>query len=139
MIGLDTNSIIYLLVTSQPEHLRAQKWFAEVSSPLCITSTNIAEALRLLTHPRVFPKPLSLTKAVTLLGSFLEQWNVHILEEDPSWWQQLPFLSKAHSGLKGNEVFDARIALCLRYNGVKELLTLDRNFEKYEFLKMVSF
>jgi len=32
----------------------------------------------------------------------------------------------------------ARIALCLRYHGIREICTLDADFSKYPFLKVVA-
>lgn len=138
MIALDTNILVYLLVRSQPEHARAKGWLEGNRERLATTHTNIAELLRLLTHPRVFPRPMDLKDAVSLLGAFVQEYEVAILEDQADWWQAIAELLKHHAGLRGNEVFDARIALCLRYHGVKELRTLDSDFVKYPFLKIVG-
>lgn len=138
MIALDTNILISLLVQSQPEHSRAREWVLAVSEPLATTSTNLAELFRLLTHPRVFPSPLSLSKAIDLVQEFIEQFEVKILDESEDWWLKLKELLKWIPSLSGNEIFDARIALCLRAHGVKEICTLDADFAKYPFLKIVK-
>lgn len=138
MIAIDTNIIIYYLVRSQPEHKQARHWFDSTTGPLVTTGTNIAEVLRLLTHPRVFPAPMALAPAVALVQQWLEAFQVRLLEENPEWWQELPELLTPIPGLAGNELFDARIALCLRYNGIKECCTLDANFSKYPFLHIVQ-
>jgi len=137
MIALDTNVIVHLLVKSQKEHADASRWFSAVREPLATTATNIAEILRLLTHPQVFPSPLFLTQAIDLVSNFLEQFQVSLLEESETWWMDLKELANRIPTLKGNEVFDARIALCLQYNGVKEICTLDADFSKYPFLKIL--
>lgn len=138
MIALDTNIILHLLVESQKEHPRAKKWLSEVREPLATTGTNLAEVLRLITHPRVFAKALSLGKAVALLEEFIKTFEVRILEESGDWWLELPELLKVFPTLRGNEVFDARIALCLRYNGIEKICTLDADFSKYPFLDVIS-
>lgn len=138
MTGIDTNILIHFLVKTQKEHKQAVDWFAENKDPLATTLTNIAEVLRLLTHPRVFPSPLSLKEVIDLVYEFVEKLEVTLLEESESWWLDLKELLKNLPSLKGNEVFDARIALCLRHNGVKELCTLDTNFAKYSFLKIIT-
>lgn len=137
MIALDTNIIIAFLVSSQKDHAIVHRRISERSEPLVTTHTNIAETLRLLTHPRVFPSPLSLKEAVALLQDFTEGLRVKILEEDEDWWMDLGELLEEIPDLRGNEIFDARIALCLRYNGVKEIFTQDSDFSKYRFLKVV--
>lgn len=137
MIGIDTNILIHFLVKSQKEHPRAKNWFAKNKDPLATTATNIAEGLRLLTHPRVFPSPLTLAEAVDLIHEFIEKFGITILEESESWWLDLKELLKALPSLRGNEIFDARIALALRHNGIKEFCTLDADFAKYSFLKVI--
>lgn len=136
MIGLDTNVIIHCLVASQREHPSIRAWFDKNEEPLGTTTTNIAEVLRLLTHPRVFPRPLSIGAAVDLIQDFLAAYQVEVLEEAETWWLDLKKLKIP--SLRGNEIFDARIALCLRYHGIKTLFTLDTDFSKYPFLKVLT-
>lgn len=139
MIAIDTNLIIYALVSSQPEHQRAKDWILENRTPLVTTNTNIAEALRLLTHPRIFKKPLSLRVAVDLLDTFLKEFDVSVLEDAHAWWNSLPRLLPSHPGLKGNEIFDAHIALCLEFHGIKQICTLDGDFSRYPFIRQIKF
>ncbi|MBI2339407.1 MAG: PIN domain-containing protein [Deltaproteobacteria bacterium] len=138
MIALDTNVIIHLLVRSQAEHPRAKAWFGQNDEPLATTSTNVGEVLRLLSHPRVFLAPLTLAKAVDLLKSFVEDREISVLDEAEAWWSDLGELARELPTVAGNEVFDARIALCLRHHGVRHICTLDDDFLKYPFLKQVK-
>jgi predicted nucleic acid-binding protein len=131
--------LIYLLVASQPEHVRARDWIASADERLATTPVNIAEFLRLITHPRLFSHPLSLAGAVETLKGFVNDFGVTVLEEDREWWTTLPDLEASAPGLRGNEVFDARIALCLRYNGIRKICTLDGGFARFPFLERVSF
>lgn len=138
MIALDTNILIGLLVSSSEFHEEATKGMELVEDHLCTTPTNIGEVLRLLTHPRVFSIPLKVGPAVDLLSDFLEAYQVRVLDEDPEWWRSLPLLAKDVSGLKGNEVFDARIALCLKTHRVKRIWTKDSDFKKFSFLQSIK-
>ena len=104
---------------------------------MCTTQTNIGEVLRLLTHPKVFQKPLNISNAVQLLSHFFETYNIRILEEPSDWWKELTNLSRKVSSLKGNKVFDARIAICLKHSGVKRIFTQDAGFSKYPFLQVI--
>jgi len=137
VIALDTNILIYLLVSSQPEHLRAKQWLEQNTASLATTHTNIGETLRLLTHPRVFSRPLDLERAVMLLDGFLTEFDVATLTDSERWWTELVPQSEGARYLRGNEVFDARIALCLRHHGISKICTLDSDFEKYPFLKII--
>ena len=134
MIGLDTNVLIPLLVKSSETHQRARSWLEANEAPLSTTSTNLGETLRLLTHPRVFRRPMRLANAVRLLRRFLDAYSVSVLEEEEEWLDSLESLAAEIPALRGNDVFDARIALTLKFNGVKAFCTLDADFRRFPFL-----
>ncbi len=136
MIALDTNIVVPLLVASHPDHYARTREFLALSQSFCVTAINMGETLRLLTHPKVFEKPMRLSGAVAHLESFLAEFSIRVLYEDYAWWRELARLSEGLADIFGNEVFDARIALCLRYNGVREIWTMDADFQKYDFLAL---
>lgn len=138
MIGLDTNILISLLVSSDEKHKLATAWLNQIEDRLCVTPVNVGEILRLLTHPRVFHKPMRLKDAIESCVELFESLAVDVLEENEDWLPDLSELSDSINGLRGNDVFDARIALCLRFNGVKEIATWDLNFKRFEFLKCIQ-
>ena len=137
MIGLDSNVLIGLLVSSSSIHDEIKKIFERLDDEFCTTPTNIGEVLRILTHPKVFSAPLKVPKAVSTLADFLESYSVRVLDEDPDWWKSLLDIEKQIPGLKGNEIFDARIAICLKQHNVKRIFTRDSDFQKYPFLQVV--
>ena len=139
MIALDTNFLVYLLVSSHPDHSRAKSWFETNKEELATTNINISEALRLLTHPKVFPKPMTLNAAIDLLSTFKNDFSIFILNEKQEWLDDLRELSNTLPSIRGNEVFDAKIAQILLYNGVKKICTLDADFKKYDFLEVIGF
>ncbi len=135
MIALDTNILVDLLVRSQPNHKKVADWLDGLGEPIATTAVSVGELLRLLTHPRVFPSPLNLSQAVELWDNFAKRYKLGILPEEEEWWLALKNLAPS---IRGNEIFDARIALCLKFNGVKEIATYDSDFKKYPFLKIVE-
>ena len=94
--------------------------------------------MRLLTHSKVFAAPLKIEKAVDAFQNLLEAHDIRILDETTDWWTELTTISKQVIGLKGNEVFDARIAICLKQHKVKRIFTFDSDFKKYSFLQVIS-
>ena len=138
MIALDTNFIVALLVNSHANHKSVLKWFNQQSDTFATTHINVGEVLRLLSHPKVFAKPLKLSVAVALVNTFIEDFGLELLVESEDWLSDLGELCTSISSLKGSEVFDARIALCLQHHGVSKLATFDRDFAKYSFLKVFS-
>ena len=139
MIALDTNVLIGVMVASSSLHGETMRGIAKLDDDLCTTPTNIGETLRLLTHPKVFTSPLKVGKAVTALSDLCRSYAIRILDEETEWWRSLGDLEKLIPGLKGNEIVDARIAICLRQHNVRRIFTFDADFKKYPFLRVVSF
>jgi predicted nucleic acid-binding protein len=138
MMAIDTNILIGFMVSSSSQHSETMKGLENLDDELCTTPTNIGEVLRLLTHTKVFTSPLNIEKAVESLSRLIEAYSIRVLDEDTEWWRGLPELTKQIPGLKGNEVFDARIALCLKQHKIKRIWTRDADFKKYSFLQVVS-
>jgi predicted nucleic acid-binding protein len=139
MTAIDTNVLIGIMVSSSTFHAEMMDGLNHLDDELCTTPTNIGEVLRLLTHSKVFSSPLKLEKAIDALSLLIEAYDIRILDEDTNWWKELGEITKQIPGLKGNEVFDARIALCLRQHKVKRIWTRDADFKKYSFLQVISF
>ncbi len=139
MTALDTNVLIGIMVSSSAHHQEVLKGLESLHDDLCTTPTNIGEVLRLLTHPKVFSSPLKIEKAVDVVEELIDSYDIRILDEEVIWWKYLPEISKQILGLKGNEVFDARIAICLKQHHVRKIFTRDSDFKKYSFLQVVHF
>lgn len=138
MTGIDTNVLMDLMVSSSEYHQQAVKGVLQLSDSLCTTPTNIGECLRLLTHKKLFSRPLKLPLAIKTLQSLLESYQIKVLDEDPDWWKSSLFeLDASSPGLNWNEVFYARIALCFKGHQVKRIYTRDTDFMKYPFLKVI--
>ncbi len=138
MTAIDTNILIDLIVASMPTHVSTTKGMSELHDEICTTPTNVGECLRLLTHPKLFPKPLSAKAAVSALEELFDYYQIRVLEEDTAWWKDIPEMEIEIPGLKGNEIFDARIALGLRSHNVKRIYTRDADFKKYSFLQVIK-
>lgn len=137
MTAIDTNILIDLIVASMPTHVSSTEGMRQLHDEICTTPTNVGECLRLLTHPKLFPKPLKVTAAVSAIEELFNYYQVRVLEEDINWWMEIPEMEKEIPGLRGNEIFDTRIALCLRANNVKRIYTRDADFKKYSFLQVI--
>ncbi len=137
MTALDTNVLIGMMVSSSTSHEEAMKGISNLSDEFCITPTNVGETLRILTHPKVFPSPLKIGKAILAFSDLLDSYNIRVLDEDINWWKALTEMEKLIPGLKGNEIFDSRIAICLKHHNVKRIFTFDSDFKKYPFLQPI--
>ena len=139
MLAIDTNVLIGIMVSNSSHHSEMLSSLEELDDEVCTTPTNIGEVLRLLTHAKVFSSPVKIEKAVDALSQLIEAYDIRVLDEDTNWWSALTEIAKDIPGLKGNEIFDARIAICLKQHKVKRIWTLDSNFRKYSFLQVVTF
>lgn len=139
MTAIDTNVLIGLIVSSSAHHREVMNGLENLDDDLCTTPTNIGEVLRLLTHSKVFTSPLKIEKAIETLSQLIDTYDIRILDEDTNWWKELSEITKQIPGLKGNEVFDARIAICLKQHKIKRIWTRDADFKKYSFLQVISF
>lgn len=137
MIALDTNVLIGIIASSSSLHEEAMKGVASLTDDFCITPTNVGETLRILTHPKVFTSPLKIGKAISVFSDFVDSHNIRILDEDINWWKTLSEIERLIPGLKGNEILDARIAICLKHHKVKRIFTFDSDFKKYPFLQSI--
>lgn len=138
MIVLDTNILIHLLVKNNPYQKQVSQWFLANKQPLTTTHINVGETLRLLSHPRVFAKPLTLKQSIHHFQNFIDDNDIEVIPEDDNWIVRLEKLTSKLPSLRGNEVFDARIALCAEYHGIKKIATLDADFDKYSFVERVK-
>lgn len=137
MIGIDTNVLVYLLVPTAPQSLASLAWIESNQEALCVTGTNIAEFLRVVSHPRIYANPMRISDAVDLLRDFFDNYEVTVLSERADWWLSLESIGREMPEMHANDLFDARIAICLRDHRVREIVTFDSDFRKYAFLKTI--
>jgi predicted nucleic acid-binding protein len=138
MTALDTNILVAIMVESSSHHKEAVSGLEKLNDELCTTPTNIGEVLRILTHPKVFSFPLKIGLAISALSNLIDYYNIRILEENLNWWKSLNEIEKQIPSLKGNEIFDARIAICLKQNNIRRIYTRDSDFKKYSFLQPIN-
>ncbi len=116
------------------EAVRRLKSLAEGRRPWAIPVFCLGEFLRVVTHPRLFDPPSSLDQAITGLVNLLQSPALHILHPG----EQFPailFDCIREADARGNLVFDAQIAAVCREHGVSDILTLDRDFVRFRWLR----
>jgi uncharacterized protein len=140
MKAVDTNVLINSEVDSGKRHRAARrllKELAEGALPWAIPWPCIYEFLRVVTHPRVFHPPVPLDVALEDLRSVLASPSLALLAETERHAQVMDKTLR-QAGASGNLVHDAHIvALCLEH-GVSELLTGDRDFSRFQGLRITN-
>lgn len=136
---VDANILLYSVNVDAAQHRKAKAWLAETlsgSEPVGFDWTVLIAFLRLSTRAGVFPRPLLPEHAFEVLGRWLEQPCVEIL--DPA-ERHLEVLNRLLSPLAtaGNLVPDAHLAaLALEYGG--ELCSCDSDFSRFPGLRWTN-
>ncbi len=138
MIAVDTNLLIYSHRADSDWHeiafLTLQQ-LAEGHQPWAIPWPCIHEFLAVVTHPKIYAPPTSITDAKIQIAAWLESPALVLLSETEQHWSILARVL-TESQVTGPRIYDARIAaLCLQH-GVAELLSAERDFTRFPELKV---
>jgi toxin-antitoxin system PIN domain toxin len=138
--AIDTNILIFAEISTSQHHaqaLAALRELVEANRPWAIPCPCLYEFLRVATHPRIFHPPVPLDRAVADLQKILGSPSLRLLQETPRHAEIM--VNVLQSGaVTGNLIHDAHIAaLCIEH-GVSELLTGDRDFRRFEGLRVVD-
>lgn len=140
MKAVDTNVLVYAATRPGPHHGAARAVLtslAEGSEPWALPWPCLYEFLRVTTHPRVFHPPPQMMDAFAFVRRLLESPTLVLLSETSRHVETLEAVL-TRSGVTGNLVHDAHIvALCLEH-GVSELLTADRDFARFDELRVAN-
>lgn len=90
--------------------------------------------LRLSTNPAVTDEPLSPSEALSSLSDLVERNHVRTPGEAPNFLAVYREVSSA--GTRGKDVTDAHIAALMRQHGVGTIYTHDRDFRRFDGIKV---
>jgi toxin-antitoxin system PIN domain toxin len=138
---VDTNILLYAANKASPEHAKAKRFLEALLSsatPWCLSWGGIYEFLRVSTHPRVFPKPLSGAQALRYLQTFLSREEITVLTPTSRHAELLGRTVWELSHPAGNLFHDIETAVLMREHGVREILTADTDFLQFPFLTVTN-
>lgn len=137
MIAVDTNVLVYAHVPAEPRHEQAVDVLRRLhgsGKPWGIAAPCVAEFLRVMTHPRVYR--LEPARVIGAIEHMREQLGAHVLLPDGGFVTDLGRLC-VDTGLRGNAVFAAQIAVICAANHVDQIVTADRRFVACDGLEVV--
>ena len=137
MIAVDTNILVYAHREESPFHepaLACMIQLAEGRASWAIPWPCFHEFFAIVTHPRIYDPPSPLSVAVEQLDAWSVSPMLTLLAETPDYWTTLRSIITA-SQVSGPMIHDARIAALCIQNGITELLTADRDFNRFRELK----
>ncbi len=141
MLAIDTNILVYAHFDRYPQHEKARAFVEEqllAGNDWCLGWQIYYEYLRIVTHPRVHEKPLTLAKAMADLEPYLSSPSCQVLTHSPQHHQVLAALSQRFGTVSGNHIHDFHYAALLFEHGVKRIATADADFRRFDFLEVMD-
>jgi toxin-antitoxin system PIN domain toxin len=135
---VDTNVLLYAINSDSPQHddaLAALESLANGSQLWVLSWGIIYEFLRVATHPRVFPQPLTLAEAYGFVSGLLECEFCLVLTETPHHLRVLKESCADVHRVSGNMVHDLHHAVIMREHGVKDVMTYDADFRAFSWVR----
>jgi toxin-antitoxin system PIN domain toxin len=132
MILVDANLLLHAYNRRSRDHEASRVWLeAVLSGPQLVRFgwVTVWAFLRIATNPRVFDRPLTIDEAVEIVGSWLEQPTVGMLEPGERHWELLQRLTQRGQAT-GPLVMDAALAALAIEHGAT-LYTTDRDFARF--------
>jgi hypothetical protein len=136
---VDLNLLLYAVNLDAPKHAASRAWLEEVLSgdePIGLSWPVLLGFLRISTHVRILPNPLTTEQALAVVDGWLAQPAVRVLPAGPEHWRILRDLL-VESGTAGNLTTDAHLAALAIENGA-ELCSTDRDFGRFPKLRWVN-
>jgi uncharacterized protein len=140
--GVDVNILLYASDAGCPEHTKARAFIEQCATAgevFCLAWVTLMSYLRMSTHPAIFAQPLSHDEAARNVEALLALPHLRVIGEGEGqdFWAQYRRLS-SELPLRGNLVPDAHLAALLRQHGVKTIYTRDKDFRKFDGLKVLD-
>lgn len=141
MFAVDTNLLIYAAMRTAPHHARAREWLhacAEGERAWCATWGTLYEFLRVTTHRRIYPSPLTFEQATAFVAELRRSPTFGVLVETDRHAAVLADLAREHPDLSGNVMHDLHTVALMREHGVREVHTADADFRRFRGLRVVN-
>ena len=133
MLLVDANVLLHAVNTRAREHATAREWLLDAlggREVVAFAWTVLLAFLRLSTHPAVFPRPLTIEQAASVLEPWVGAHPAVIVEPTR---RHLPLMRGllARSGTAGNLVGNAHLAaLALEHDAT--VVSFDRDFGRFQ-------
>ena len=138
---IDTNLLLYAANADCAEHAVAREFLASLENRrgTCYLTGGICyEFLRVSTHLRVFPQPLTASQALDFLEILLAGERLQLLAAGGRHWQYLRQVLATLKHPAGNLFFDIRTATLMREAGIRTIYTADTDFLQFPDLEVID-
>jgi toxin-antitoxin system PIN domain toxin len=128
--AINTDSECHASCATRLEHMTAR------AEPWAISWSVLYEFLRVATHPRVFPNPMNTEHAWSFLQELVSQPSCTIIAETPLHAEVLADCLAESPRLSGNILHDFHSSVLMREHGIRQVLTLDRDFHAFPWVEV---
>lgn len=136
MILPDVNVLVYAFRKDAADHAAYRRWLQDAvdgAAAFGLSDLVLSGFLRVVTHPRVFAKPSSLTRALEFTKRLASAPNRVRLEPGARHWEIFVSLCR-EAGARGKLVPDAFLAALAIETGA-EWITTDRDYARFPGLR----
>lgn len=137
--GVDVNILLYASDERSPLNAKAVAFVEQCAGAgevFCLAWLTLMSYLRIATHPSNFERPLTHDEAAANIDALLALPHCRpIGESEETFWRAYREITN-DVPTRGNLVPDAQLAAVLRDHGVVTLYTHDRDFRKFDFLRV---
>jgi len=136
---VDTNILLNAVNRDAPECRRCCaciEAFANGAGTWSLTWGIVYEFLRVATHPRVFPAPLTLREALDFVRQPAMRPNCLILAETVEHAPVLDQCLAESPRLAGNILHDFQTAVLMREHGIDTIVTFDADFRTFPWVRV---
>ena len=139
MVLIDTNILLHAVNAESADHTRcliALEALVNDSENWILTWGIIYEFMRVATHPRIFPNPLTLEQAHEYVEEWLSSDSCSVISESDHHLQVLRESRETVGRLAGNIIHDLHHAVLMREHGLVDIATLDRDFRTFPWIEL---
>jgi len=138
MIMPDVNLLLYAYDRSSKFQERSAKWLEEVlnTQEVFLSWHTLTAFIRITTHPTATKRPMTLTKAIGIVSSWLDLENTHVVGLGKKNWD-LYSSTLIEGQATGNLVMDAHLAALANTCGAI-IATSDKDFSRFSKVKTIN-
>ena len=124
-----------------PEHPAARAFLSAIgrtADPWYLSDGVVYEFLRVATHPKVFPQPLSWREALDFLLPLLAVEQLAVLRAGDDHWALLAAALAELTHPSGNLFLDVRTVVLMREHGIRRVYTTDTDFLQFRDIEVIN-
>lgn len=137
---IDANILVYAADSTSPFNARARAALGtlfEGPELIHLFWPTILAFLRLSTSRALSTNPLDVLEASESIGRLLDRDRVVVSGEPDGFWAGLR-QALGEVGARGNLVPDAHLVALMRTAGVRDIVTHDRDFRKFDWIRVID-